>query len=128
MKFLIYFVLGFVVLSSSCARKTLVRKSTEPASIIKEVEEKIVPNEDGITNKHQYFVIIGSFRNPENSKKYQELIEKEGFRSEILRNEDGLYRVSVIATDEISIARDEVRRIWKSYPKYHDTWLLIKKK
>jgi hypothetical protein len=146
MKYLLYILISVVFLSSSCAglNKRL-RKSRKPVSeqnapkaeqrtapdnetTIKEVEEKLVPNDDGISNLHHYFVIIGSFRNPENSKKYQEQILKEGFRSEILRNEYGLYRVSVLATDDINIARDDIRRIRSSYPKYYDTWLLMQKK
>jgi len=71
---------------------------------------------------------MGSFRNPRNFTKYQGKLLKEGFSSEILRNEEGLYRVSVLATDEINVARDDIRRIRNIFPKYFDTWLLIQKK
>lgn len=143
MKHLIYFLTCIVIFSASCSglNKRL-NKSRKPESEkvtpkaeeknapeittpIKEVEEKLVPNEDGITNHHRYFVIIGSFRNPENSKKHQEQIKKEGFSSEVLKNDEGLYRVSVLATDDINIARDDIRRIRSIFPKYSDTWLLI---
>jgi cell division protein FtsN len=139
MKYLLYFLISVVLFSSSCAglNKRL-RKSRNPVSeqktapdnetTIKEVEEKLVANEDGISNLHHYFVIIGSFRNPENSKKFQEQILKEGFNSEILKNEYGLYRVSVMATNDINIARCDIRRIRSSYPKYYDIWLLMQKK
>jgi hypothetical protein len=36
-------------------------------------------------------------------------------------------RVSVMATDEISDARAEVRRVWAKFPAYSDTWMLISK-
>jgi cell division protein FtsN len=128
MRFLIYLVIGIVLVSSSCARKTEERKSSETVVPIREVEEKLVPIAEVMPNSHHYFVIFGSFRNPENAKKYQRQILKEGFSSEILKNENGLNRVSVLATDEINVARDDIRRIRNIFPKYFDTWLLIQKK
>lgn len=98
-----------------------------PSTPIKEVEEKLVPNDEKITDSHKYFVIIGSFRSLENARKYQSQINKEGFVSEILKNEAGHYRISVKATDDITEARNEVRRIWANYSKYSDTWMLIRK-
>lgn len=104
------------------------KQITEPATEIKEVEEKLVPIDEKLPDPHRYFVIIGSFRNPDNAKKYQGQILKKGFSSEILKNEAGLYRVSVMSTDEIEFARDDVRRIRRLFPEYYDTWLLIQKK
>lgn len=99
-----------------------------PATPIREVEEKLVPNEEVPPDPHKYFVIIGSFRDPANAKEQQTIIAKDGFnKSEILKNEAGLYRVSVMATDDISAARAEVRRIWAKFPAYSDTWMLISK-
>jgi len=143
---LICALIGTALLSFSCAgtnkdlRKS--KKSTtenivpkieekqlsEPAVEIKEVEEKLVPINEKLPDPHHYFVIIGSFRNPDNAKKYQGQILKNGFSSEILKNEAGLYRVSVMSTDEIEPAREDVRRIRRMFPKYYDTWLLIQKK
>jgi cell division protein FtsN len=145
MKILVYLILSLILVSSSCAgtnkrlrknKKTtveVVTKSdkntlTESAAPIKEVEERLVPDAEGVTNIHHYFVIIGSFRNPENAKNYKEKILKEGFSSEILKNEEGLYRVSVLATDDINVARDDIKRIRNIFPKYSDTWVLIQKK
>lgn len=99
-----------------------------PTTEIKELEEKLVPIDEKMPDTHRYFVIIGSFRNPDNAKKYQEQILKKGFSSDILKNEAGLYRVSVLSTDMIESARDDVRRIRRIYPEYDDTWLLIQKK
>jgi len=53
---------------------------------------------------------------------------KKGFSSEILKNEAGLYRVSVLATNETREAMKEIRRIRSVFPEYYDTWLLIQKK
>ena len=146
MKILIYVIISIGLLSFSCAgtnknlRKS--RKSatenivpkikekqiSEPAVEIKEVEEKLVPIKEKLPDPHRYMVIIGSFRNPDNAKKYQGQILKKGFSSEILKNEAGLYRVSVMSTDEIEHAREDVRRIRRIFPEYYDTWLLIQKK
>lgn len=99
-----------------------------PAAPIREVVEKVVPVERPAQVSQRYFVIIGSFRNPDNARKYQTQISRDNFRSEILRSETGFYRVSVMATDDMEKARNEIRRIRYTYPKYHDTWLLIQKK
>jgi cell division protein FtsN len=146
MRYLIYALLGLILISSSCAgtnkrlrkgktasntpsvTKVEEQVSVQKAAPIKEVEERLVPIDKAVPNPHRYFVIIGSFRNPENAKKYQTQVLKDGFSPEILKNEEGLYRLSVLATDEISIARDDIRRIRNVFPKYFDTWLLIQKK
>jgi len=98
-----------------------------PAGPIREVEEKLVANEDREPSPQKYFVIIGSFKDPENAKEHQVLVRKNGFTSEILKNDAGLYRVSVMATDDITAARSEVKRIWTKFPEYSDTWMLIRK-
>ncbi len=95
---------------------------------IKEVEETLVTNDDITPGPSKYFVIIGSFRDPDNAKKHQAIVKDDGFTSEILKNSAGLYRVSVLATDDVTNARNKVRKIWADYPKYSDTWLLIQKK
>ena len=114
--------------TQSISQNTEEKQISEPPTSILEAEEKLVPINEKLPDSHRYFVIIGSFRNQDNAKKYQIKIFKEGFNSEILKNEAGLYRVSVMATDEIEIARVEVRRIRRFFPEYFDTWLLIQKK
>ncbi len=96
---------------------------------IREVEEKIVPVDNKPVDPHRYFVIIGSFRSIDNARKHQADIAVDGFRvSDLMRNEAGLYRVSVLATDDVSAARTEIMRIRSRFPKYNDVWLLISKK
>lgn len=106
---------------------TSINKTLMPATPIKEVEETLVSNEEKAPGPEKYFVIIGSFTNPANAKEHQAIVRKDGFSSEVLRNEAGLYRVSVMATDDITAARNEVRRIWAKFPEYSDTWMLISK-
>ena len=85
-------------------------------------------NNEKLPDPHNYFVIIGSFKSSDNAKKYQSQLVKDGFISDILKNEAGLYRVSVMATNDVDQARNEVRRIWAKFTKHSDTWLLIQKK
>ncbi len=138
MKVLTYFILSALLITASCAgtnkrlrsgsdseasKKTILMPSTP----IREVEEKLVPNDEKAPDPHKYFVIIGSFRDPVNAKEHQAIVIKDGFKSEVLKNDAGLYRVSVMATDDITAARAEVRKIWARFPAYSDTWMLISK-
>ena len=145
MKILTYLIIASFILLSSCAgvnkrlRKssksdtdkvtstTTMKTTLAPAGPIREVEEKLVPTDEKAPDPSRYFVIIGSFRNPDNAKKYQSQIRNDGFTPEVLKNEAGLYRVSVMATDEIEVARDKIRQIREKFAKYFDTWLLIQK-
>lgn len=106
---------------------TSIGRTLMPATPIREVEERLVPVEEKAPSPQKFFVIIGSFRDPSNAKEHQAVVKKDGFTSEILKNDAGLYRVSVMATDNVNEARNEIRRIWAKYPVYSDTWLLIRK-
>jgi cell division protein FtsN len=92
---------------------------------IVEIKEKLVEVKNVPVDPHQYFVIIGSFKNLSNANTHQKIVASDGFTSVLLQNESGLYRVSVKSTDDISIARNEIRRIRTEFKKYNDTWLLI---
>ncbi len=143
MRILASICIGIIVLSTSCSstktslfggkkkessvQGTSINKTLMPATPIKEVEETLVSNEDKAPGPEKYFVIIGSFKDPANARDHQAIIRKDGFSSVVLKNEAGLYRVSVMATDDITAARDEVRKIWAKFPKYSDTWMLISK-
>ncbi len=135
-------IIGLSILASGCALSnkrlrdskkgaegTTLSRTLAPATPIqvREVEEKLVPVENKTPEPYHYFVIIGSFRNRDNAGKYQDQLASEGFKSEILRNEAGLYRISVMATDDMDEARTEIGRIRTNFPKYSDTWLLIQK-
>ena len=92
-------------------------------------KEEVIVEETGPEPKvYDYFVIMGSFRILENAHKRQETLKDLGFSSELLRNDEGLYRVSVMATNTILDARKEILRVRTTYPDYKDTWLLIRKK
>jgi len=108
--------------SKQTAKTSVTEMSPEKAveQQIIEIEEKLVPVNNLPPDPARYFVIIGSFRIPENATNYQKEIEKDGFLSDLLKNEAGLYRVSVMATDDILKARNEIKRIRTNYPKYYD--------
>jgi len=75
-----------------------------------------------------YFVILGSFRSPENANRFKDALADQGFEPVILISESGLHRVSIDSfTDEI-VARTRVNRIRNNYPEYQDAWLLIRKR
>jgi cell division septation protein DedD len=105
MRILSYLFIGAIVLTTSCnstktslfgkgskvkeesVKGTSIKTTTlMPATPIKEVEEKLVANEDKAPGPEKYFVIIGSFKDPANAKEHQTLIRKDGFASEVLKN------------------------------------------
>lgn len=91
-------------------------------------EERIVyaENSEPIEKNENYFIIMGSFKILNNAIKFQEGLSVEGFEPEILRNENGLFRVSIQSFKEYADARKKVLYIRKEYPKYNDVWLLKK--
>lgn len=146
MRIVVLIILGSILQYSSCERKNKFRGADNmPVSenvtpeiqdktipdtpkTVRQVEERLVANNNRFPENKRYFVIIGSFKNQDNAQKYQSQILKNGFISEILKNEEGLYRVSVMATNDLKEAINEVKRIWITYPEYYDTWLLVRKK
>jgi len=116
-KYVLYVLL--MLLSISCSRQKEIQKSAaelnsvpvnaeteekEPGEeAIVELEEKLVEVEEEPPAEFRYFVIIGSFRIKDNAIQYQETIGDKGFSPVLLRNEAGLYRVSVKATDKYII-------------------------
>lgn len=137
MRILIYLILASLLFTASCSTSKRLRnkpasesigKTLMPSTPIREVEEKLVTENQQAPDPHSYFVIIGSFRSLDNAKEHQAQVSRAGFKPILLKNEAGLYRVSVMATDDADAARSEVRRIWAGFPSYSDTWLLIQKK
>lgn len=132
-------ILLVAVLGVSCSKKALQKSDADTASFpaqekvaeelpIVEKEEKLVEVEKEPPVSNLYYVIIGSFKSRENAINYQKELKEKGFESNLLRNEEGFYRVSVKSTDEILHARSEIMSIRTNYPEHADTWLLIRKK
>lgn len=74
-----------------------------------------------------FFVIVGSFSSNENAGKFKQDLSQQGFKPIILHGESGYYRVCVDSFTEETAARNRVQNIRVQYPKYADSWLLIRK-
>jgi cell division protein FtsN len=103
--------------------KPVVKKKTP--IVVK--EEKVNVIEANTDNTAKFYVIIGSFQVLNNAKKYKTSLTDEGFIPIILKNEKGLYRISVASYNDEENARTKVDAIRNQYEKYNDTWLLIRK-
>ena len=97
--------------------------SDKPISIRKE-QVTFTSQEDKSDNS--YFVIIGSFSQLDNAKNYRETLLDEGFTPIILHSETGYYRVCVNSFKNETEARTRVKELRQAFPKYSDSWLLIK--
>ena len=83
-------------------------------------EEKVTSDEPQIK---ACYVIVGSFKSKEKAEALRKRLVFMGFRnSTILRNEQGMYRVSAASFDTHEECWNEVRRIRKQYPQYADAW------
>ncbi len=78
-------------------------------------------------NQNSYFIIIGSFSSMENARNFKQTLTSEGFTPIIVQSETGYFRVTVDSFSNEASARTRLLGIRNSYPKYSDTWLLIKK-
>lgn len=77
---------------------------------------------------HTFFVIVGSYSNPNNADRARTILTNQGFTPIILKSETGMNRVCVNSYTSESEARSRVQQIRSSYPEYHDAWLLIRQK
>lgn len=76
--------------------------------------------------KNGFFIIVGSFSSMENAKNFRQTLISEGFSPIIVQSETGFYRVTVDSFNNETDARRRLLQIRESFPKYADTWLLIK--
>jgi len=74
-----------------------------------------------------FFIIVGSFSSNENAGKFKQELVQKGFKPIVLHSETGYYRVCVDSFTDETAARNRVQKIRAEYPKYADSWLLIKK-
>jgi len=102
----------------------------EPAKPVRTQTETFTFDQQEDASKYQgssYFVIIGSFSSPENANRYKQDLIPQGFNPIILHSETGYYRVCVNSYTDEAEARQRISQIRNDFPKYADTWLLIKK-
>ena len=84
-------------------------------------EEKVVDIEgDSI---RAYYVIVGSFKSKQRAENLRKRLEFMGFKeSAILRNENGMYRVTTASFNTYTDCWNEVFLIRKKYPQFTDAW------
>ena len=75
----------------------------------------------------RYNIIVGSFKNEDYAVNLRSKLIKEGYQSIIMRNENGMNRVSIAGFDEEGPARAELLNIRENRPEFADAWLLITK-
>jgi len=91
-------------------------------------EKFTMSDEDqAIYGNKTFFVIVGSFSSNDNANKFKKDLTAQGFRPIILHSETGNFRVCVDSFTDEAAARSRVQKIRTDYPKYADSWLLIKK-
>lgn len=91
-------------------------------------ENFTMASEDQATyGSKSFFVIVGSFSSNENAGKFKQELIQQNFKPIILHSETGYYRVCVDSFNDEAAARSRVQNIRTQYPKYADSWLLIKK-
>ena len=91
--------------------------------------EKFTMSEEdqAVYGNKTFFVIVGSFSNNDNANKFKKDLTAQGFKPIILHSETGNFRVCVDTFTEEAAARSRVQKIRTDFPKYADSWLLIKK-
>jgi len=91
-------------------------------------ENFTMSSEDQAANVNKkFFVIVGSFSSNENAGKFKTELVQKGFKPIVLHSETGYYRVCVDSFTDETQARSRVQKIRTEFPKYADSWLLIKK-
>lgn len=94
--------------------------------------KSVVTREEKVTMTHgdemkRYNIIVGSFKNEDYAVNLRSKLIKEGYQSIIMRNENGMNRVSIAGFDEEGPARAELLNIRENRPEFADAWLLITK-
>ncbi len=96
-------------------------KATTPVSdknIAPEVVAPVVPE------RGEYIVITGSFKSKENADSQVNMLKEEGFSPEIVKAENGFYRVCAAICNDLSSADFKKDSISKKFP---GTWVSRKK-
>ncbi len=75
-----------------------------------------------------HFVILGSFRVYNNAVQFKDELADLSFDPFILRSEELFYRICVDSFTRRTDAQRRVLQIRRTYPEYHDAWILIKDK
>lgn len=96
----------------------------EPAVPVRKESFSFTQPQDNTQNR--FFIIVGSFSSMDNAKNFKQTLISEGFTPIIVQSETGFYRVTVDSYNNETDARRRLLQVRENYPKYADTWLLIK--
>ncbi len=102
-------------------------ESVEKPVSVKSEKFTLSSDDQAIYGSKQFFVIVGSFSSNENANRFKQEWVQQGFKPIILHSETGYYRVCVDSFDDETVARSRVQKIRTDFPRYSDSWLLIKK-
>ena len=136
-------LLGVVLTACHSRREMTVRQQAEVVSLPVEsaqperVRDTAVAEEvaepakaEAVVKTHgdellHYCVIVGSFVNEQNAVNLRNSLMRQGFSgTSVMRNDQGMYRVSAGCDDSWRDAWSEVCRIRNRYPEFRDAWLL----
>ena len=148
----VLFIVAVIVLSfASCKtskKAQTYRSAYEPAVENKVIQEQPVPQTPTISapetpivfkteevtiersgeNKYyNYYVIVGSFSMVDNAYKLQNELLANGQKSDVLKSETGMLRVTYMGTNSEDEARRQISNIRKNLPGFSDVWLLKRK-
>ena len=98
----------------------------KPVSIKSENFTLTAEDQAAYGNK-KFFIIVGSFSSNENAGRFKQELTQQGFSPIVLHSETGYYRVCVDSYNDETSARSRIQNIRTQYPKYADSWLLIRK-
>ena len=98
----------------------------KPVSVRSENFTLTAEDQAAYGNKN-YFVTVGSFSSKESAGRFKQELSQQGFKPIVLHSETGYYRVCVDSFNDETSARSRVQNIRTQYPKYADSWLLIRK-
>ena len=144
MRILFYLLVMGALLMGCGSKKKMLYVETEPVEVAVEenVQEEKVPEEvvveeapvvvrqEKVTVTHgadlmRYCIIVGSFVNEQYAVNLRQKLAGMDFsNTSIMRNEQGMYRVSAVCYESEADARKELSRIRKQYPQFKDAWLL----
>lgn len=142
----IYLCLLIIAATLTCckSRKGMVNSAyvaTDPVEIAvveKTQEEEVVEapvtiKQEEVVRTHgndlmRYCVIVGSFVNEQNATNLRAKLMEMGFtNTSIMRNNEGMYRVSAVCDETEADAREELSQIRTEYSQFRDAWLLMVK-
>jgi len=89
--------------------------------------ESVKPVDQNDKTLYRFYVIIGSFRNVDNARRFNADLIGKGFSPSILENEEGLFRISVGGYNAENAARAKIAEIRAKYREHRDVWLLVRK-